>query len=236
MALSVMDLFDVIGAFLGFVFTLIVFSYLIGDNPFFRFTLHLFIGVSAGFSVVIAFFNIIWPRLIEPFIGDNRAEQVLALIPIILGALLLTKISSRLAFIGNLPVAYLVGVSAAAAIGGAVTGTLFPQVSASVNLLDWQSNQVFDLALGLRLVNGVIILVGTIATLAYFHFGINAPFNDKLQIQSWIGGLGQVGQVFIAITFGFLFAGIYNAALTALIGRISFLVDTLKAFLDIFTT
>jgi hypothetical protein len=231
-----MALFDVIGAFLGFVFTLIVFSYLIGDNPFFRFTLHLFIGVSAGFSAVIAIYNIIWPRLIEPFFSNNSAEQVLALIPIILGALLLTKISPRLAFIGNLPVAYLVGVSAAAAIGGAVTGTLYPQVSASINLFDWQSNQAFDLALGLRLINGVIILIGTIATLAYFHFGTSAPFNEKLKIQSWIGGLGQVGQVFIAITFGFLFAGIYSAALTALIERIYFLVDTLKSLLDIFTT
>ena len=45
-----MDLADWIGALFGFILTLVVFSYLIGDNPVFRLTLHLFIGVSAGFA------------------------------------------------------------------------------------------------------------------------------------------------------------------------------------------
>lgn len=229
-----MSWFDWIGAFLGFVFTLLIFSYLIGDNPLFRITVHIFIGVSAGFAAVIAIDNIIIPRLIEPLFSTNRGEQILALIPLILAMLLLFKISPRFAFIGNLPVSYLVGVSAAAAIGGAVTGTLIPQIIASINLLDLQPNQGFDATLGLRLVNGTIILVGTIATFAYFHFGRGSKSTEKSQIQSWIEGLGQIGQVFIAITFGFLFAGILSAALTALIGRVVFSVDFVRSILGIF--
>jgi hypothetical protein len=229
-----MSWFDWIGAFLGFVFTLLIFSYLIGDNPLFRITVHIFIGVSAGFAAVIAIDNIIIPRLIEPLFSTNWGEQILALIPLILAMLLLFKISPRFAFIGNIPVSYLVGVSAAAAIGGAVTGTLIPQIIASINLLDLQPNQGFDATLGLRLVNGTIILVGTIATLAYFHFGRGSKSTEKSQIQSWIEGLGQIGQVFIAITFGFLFAGILSAALTALIGRVVFSVDFVRSILGIF--
>lgn len=229
-----MSWFDWIGAFLGFVFTLLVFSYLIGDNPLFRITVHIFIGVSAGFAAVIVIDNIIIPRLLEPLFSTNRGEQILALIPLILAGLLLFKISPRFAFIGNLPVSYLVGVSAAAAIGGAVTGTLIPQVIASINLLDLKPNQVFDATLGLRLVNGTIILVGTIATLAYFHFGRGSKSTEKFQIQNWIEGMGQIGQVFIAITFGFLFAGILSAALTALIGRVVFSVDFVRSILGIF--
>ena len=72
---------DWIGAFLGFVLTLLIFSYLIGDNPLFRITVHIFIGVSAGFAAVIAIENIILPRLIDPLFSSNRGEQVLALIP-----------------------------------------------------------------------------------------------------------------------------------------------------------
>jgi hypothetical protein len=125
-------------------------------------------------------------------------------------------------------------VSAAAAIGGAVTGTIIPQVIASINLLDLPPNPVFDAALGLRLLNGTIILVGTIATLAYFHFGFPSKSTEKSQIQNWIEGLGQIGQVFIAITFGFLFAGILSAALTALIGRVVFLVDFVRSIFGIF--
>lgn len=229
-----MNLADWIGAFLGFVLTLLVFSYLIGDNPFFRITLHIFIGVSAGFAAVVAIYNIILPRLIVPIFINNRSEQILSLFPLILAGLLFSKISPRFAFIGNLPMSYLVGVSAAAAIGGAVTGTLIPQVLASMNLFAVQSNQAFDANVGLRLVNGIIILIGTVATLAYFQFGKFSQANEKTQFQTWIDGLGQIGQVFIAITFGFLFAGIFSAALTALIGRVLFSVDFVRDILGLF--
>jgi hypothetical protein len=130
---------------------------------------------------------------------------------------------------------YLVGVSAAAAIGGAVSGTLIPQVLASMNLFDVQSNQAFNANVGLRLVNGVIILIGTIATLAYFQFGKFSQTSEKTRFQNWIDGLGQVGQVFIALTFGFLFAGIFSAALTALIGRVLFSVDFIREILGLLT-
>jgi len=52
------------------------------------------------------------------------------------------------------------------------------------------------------------MLVGTITTLVYFHFGAKAtaggPQRSKLVI--W---LGWIGQVFIAITLGVLFAGVF---------------------------
>ena len=66
------------------------------------------------------------------------------------------------------------------------------------------------------------MLVGTITTLVYFHFGAKAtaggPQRSKLVI--W---LGWIGQVFIAITLGVLFAGVIAAALTALIERMNFI-------------
>lgn len=227
---------DWLGASLGFILTLLVFSYLIGDNPLFRFAIHVFIGVSAGFAAIIAVYNILLPRLVAPYFSSNRTEQLLALVPIILAALLLTKISPRFAFIGNLPMAYLVGVSAAAAIGGAVLGTLIPQVNASINLFEAGEAQMFDASIWLRLVNGVIILIGTIATLAYFHFGRAGSGIQKTQFQTWLDGIGQVGQIFIAITFGFIFAGIFNAALTALIGRVTFVTEFVKSILQYFLT
>jgi hypothetical protein len=229
-----MDMADWVGAFFGFVLTLLVFSYLIGDNPLFRFTLHMFIGISAGFAAVIAIYNVIWPRLINPLFMGSRGEQVLTIFPLILAGLLISKITPRFAFLGNLPMAYLVGVSAAAAIGGAVTGTLIPQVIASMNLFDMQTDQAFDANMGLRLLNGIIILIGTLATLAYFQFGKLSESSQRNQLQIWIGGLGQIGQVFIAITFGFLFAGIFSAALTALIGRVLSLVGYIEAILGLF--
>jgi len=224
---------DWIGALLGFVLTLLVFSYLVGDNQIFRITLHLFIGVSAGFAATVVIYNVILPRMLAPIIAGQGSEQILALVPIILAGLLVTKISPRFAFIGNLPMAYIVGVSAAAAIGGAVLGTLIPQTIASMNLFDVQASQAFDADLGLRLINGMIILIGTIATLVYFQFSSLSKSSEKSQLQTWIDGLGQIGQVFVAITFGFLFAGVFSAALTALIGRVLFLVDFIQSIIDL---
>jgi hypothetical protein len=224
-----------IGAFLGFVLTLLVFSYLIGDNPLFRITLHMFIGVSAGFAAVVAIYNVILPKLIDPIFASNRSEQLLSLVPLILAGLLITKISPRFAFIGNLPMSYLVGVSAAVAIGGAVSGTLIPQLLASMNLFDVQASQAFDANVGLRLLNGVIILVGTLASLAYFQFGKLSGSTRRNQFQSWIDGIGQVGQIFIAIMFGFLFAGIFSAALTALIGQVVTSLDFIRSLFGLFT-
>jgi hypothetical protein len=108
--------------------------------------------------------------------------------------------------------AFLVGIGAAVAVGGAVIGTLGPQVSASINVFDTEN--WFD---------AIIVLAGTLATLIYFHFGEHKKSeqpSQRAQIVKWIGWFGQI---FIAITFGALFTGVYYAALTALIERLSFL-------------
>ena len=71
------------------------------------------------------------------------------------------------------------------------------------------------------------MLIGTITTLVYFHYGAKAttagPDRGKL-----IEGLGWVGQIFIAITFGLLFSGVFVAAMTALIERLNFIVTFLS--------
>jgi len=226
-----MSSLDILGAIIGFALTLMVFSYLIGDNPLFRVAIHVFIGVASGYATIMVINNVLVPRLIVPLISGSVEERALAIIPMLLGWLLLTKISPRLAVFGNIPVAYLVGVGAAVAIGGAVVGTLYPQVNATIAIFDLNTIQGFDSNRGLQLVNGVIILVGTVTTLAFFQFGTGTQLPNPNGIRSWLDGLGQVGQVFIAIALGFLFAGVYSAAMVALVERLSFIVDFLKSVL-----
>jgi hypothetical protein len=209
-----------------------VFSYLIGDNFLYKLAIHLFIGVAAGYAAIVAINTVILPRLILPIASGSREEQLLALFPLALGWMLLTKISPRLGAIGNLPLALLVGVAAAAAVGGAVTGTVLPQVNASINSVDLQAIGGPGGNAGLRLLNGGIFLLGTVAALAYFHFGVGR--NKNSQFRGWLDALSQIGSAFIAIAFGFLFAGVYSAALTALIERVFFLVDLVKTLLAAF--
>jgi hypothetical protein len=80
-------------------------------------------------------------------------------------------------------------------------------------------------------VNGLIILVGTVTTLAYFQFGKGQLLAKSAGVRSWLEGSRQVGQVFIAIALGFLFAGIYSAAMVALVERLSYIVNFLRSVL-----
>jgi hypothetical protein len=216
---------DLIGAFVGLILTILVFSYLFGDNPLFRLALHIFIGVSVGFAAVIVVYNVIIFQLVVPLYQDPLGSLSL-LPPFLVGIwLLVTKTSPRLARFGNPTLAYLVGAGAATAIGGAVLGTLFPQIGASGVLFDFDAAPATGLNMGAYFVRGLIILVGTVTTLLFFHFGIRSRKDQPAQRPRWIQDLSQVGLVFIAITFGSLFAGVYSAALTALIERMNFLIN-----------
>ena len=224
---------DMIGFAISFLLTLLVFSYLIGDNPLFRLAINLFVGVTTGYAAVVAFYSVIMPRLFLPIRGGmGPDEQILSLVPLALGALMLLKLSPGMAKWGNFAMAYLVGVGAASAIGGAIIGTLFPQAGASINLFDRQAAAA---AAGpnfwIQLVNGSLLLVGTIATLSYFHFSTRARADQPSERPAWMEGLARLGQIFIAIAFGTLFAGVYAASMAALVERLRFAVDFVKALI-----
>ncbi len=208
---------DLVSGFISFLLTLMILSYLIGDNPVFRVAVYIFIGVSAGYVAAVAWWQVLYPKVFVPLLTGSFIERLLALIPLVLGVLLLMKLSPRTAWLGTPSVAFLVGVGAAVAVGGAVMGTIIPQTQASFNVFNPTSAGESWLA---RLFFGVIMLVGTITTLVYFHFGAKStaggPQRSKLVI--W---LGWIGQVFIAITLGVLFAGVFAAAMTAMIERLN---------------
>ena len=223
------SLASMLGAFVGFALTLLIFSYIFGDNVVFRISIHIFIGVAAGYVVAIAIYNIIWPHLVIPMLSGSAQVRILTLIPLGLSLLLLAKVSTRLSVLGTPVMAFLVGVGAAAAVGGAIFGTLFPQALATMNVFDQQSiiqSGGSMQALG-RLGNASIMLVGTLSTLAYFNFGMRSKDTVGPQRPMWLQVIAWVGQLFISLTFGVLFAGVYTSALLAMIERWHFIVQFL---------
>jgi hypothetical protein len=216
-------LLETLGGLVGFLLTLLVFSYIfLGDNALFRVAVYIFVGVSAGYAASVVWHNILVPRLVTPLSGAiaNREWGALLvyLIPLLLSFLLLSKLSPKLGKLGNSATAYLVGVGAAVAIGGAVLGTIFPQVAATTGVFNLPGKGALEL-----LLDGSIFLIGTLTTLIYFHFGARLIPNQAPQRHRLIELAGRVGQFFIAVTFGVMFAGVYAAALTALIERVQFL-------------
>ena len=229
MSFTSMGMADLIGAGVAFVLTLLILSYIIGDNPLFRVALHLFVGVASGLAVVIAFYNILWPQLIQPLIFGSELERFILLIPLVLSGLLLTKISPRIGGWGRLAVAFLVGVGAATAIGGATIGTLFPQSLASINLFGVTTIGGSGADILIQLAEGGLIVLGSVATLAYFQFGVRKSGEQPGQRSAALEVTAWIGQAFVALALGTLFAGVYLATLSALVERLGFLVDFIFA-------
>ena len=212
---------EVISGFIGLILTLLVFSYLIGDNPLFRFAIYLFIGASAGYAAVAAWHYVLMPKLFSQLGDPNRL--LLMVIPLVLSISLLAKLSPRISWIGNFAMAVLVGVGAATAIGGALIGTLVPQTQAAMNAFDLGAATGADIFL--TLFQATVLLVGTVLTLAAFHFTVGRAPDGSARRNFTLEGLSRAGRVFVSITFGVLFAGVYMAALTAMIERLSTLIN-----------
>lgn len=208
---------EIAGLVIGMLLTLAIFSYLIGDNPLYRLALYVFIGMLVGYSLGMVLHDVLYKmalaRIFEnPLSGEARA----ALIPLVLGIMLLFKGFPRYAYVGRFPLAYLLGVGVAVAAGGALVGTLVPQIGAT--------GQAFRT---LGPLDGLLVIGGTILTLLTFTFGAG-----KAQQQEPPGMRERVtrilraaGQVFLLFAFGAAFAGAVTASLSALIGRAHYLIE-----------
>jgi hypothetical protein len=219
---------DLLVGFLSFLFTLMILSYLVGDNPLFRVAVHIFVGVTAGYAGLIIWQQVIINKLLAPMLSGDWVLAVLFVFPLLMGFFLLTKAFPKYQGWGTWVVAFLVGVGAAATIGGAITGTLFPQTWASINLFDF-STTPSDLVLE-KIVEGLLILIGTITTLAYFQFSVRQSTVVSGKRNLFMRIISQTGEVFLAITFGALFAGVLASALAALVNRMQAIVDFFASF------
>ena len=208
---------DQIGVIVGAVFTLLILSYLLGDNFLYRFATHILVGAGAGYIVAVVVVNVLWPYLVVPFISSVQTQQVhpgllVAVLGFFFGFLLLFKLRPRWAFVGNASVGYLIGVGAAVALGGALFGTLAPQIEATARA---SATSTTDSVLT------VIILVGTLFTLASFGFYRSARGGI-------LSGVNAIGRLFLSIALGATFALVYVASVSLLIDRTQAVVDALR--------
>jgi hypothetical protein len=110
------------------------------------------------------------------------------------------------------------------AVGGALTGTLLPQIAATAVSLSPVRQSPGGVVLDLEgALSNAIVLVGTVTTLAYFHFGARPRAGEAPARPVWVVPFARVGEIFLAVAFGALYAGALAASLTALIDRTVFL-------------
>lgn len=214
------------GTIVAAVLTFMAWSYLLGDNPAFRVAEYLFVGTAVGYAVVVAWFNVVQPALFGAVAPQSPA---LAAVPLIFCLLLMARIRPAWSGVGGITVGFLVGVGAALAVGGALFGTLQPQILATARLsldpADYGDTQ--PVLASTFFWQNLAVLVGTIGTFFYFTFntqpqGPLAGFREAFT-RFWSG----MGRWVIMITLGALFA---NTAMS----RFALLIDRVRWLLDVF--
>jgi hypothetical protein len=110
--------------------TLVVWSSLTGAQRPFRLAQHLLAGLATGYLVVLSIREVLVPRLIEPLTTAPGAN--LLLWPALVLVLMLVAGQWLPRSVVAVPVAAVVAGTAAFALGGAVVGTVLPQVAAGV--------------------------------------------------------------------------------------------------------
>jgi hypothetical protein len=185
--------------------TILVWAYLFGERRFFRLAQHLLAGLATGYLVLLAIREVLIPRLLEP-IGSGSANPLLYVAALL--ALAMVGAAWLPRSIVAVPVAVLVAATAAFALGGAVAGTLMPQLGASL------------IAPGLgagQLVGSAISLAITVLVLTAFLHG--APRSRMLVGAAGAGRwllLGGIGG-----WLGFLLV----SRLSLLVDRVAFLLN-----------
>jgi hypothetical protein len=194
--------------------SLLVLSRIAGDNPLFRVAQYLFVGCSLGYAFVVVYHEVLVPALVglSASSGDPTLLS-LRLVPFVLGLLLLPRLTNRQNFswMANLPLGLLFGVGAALALGGALVGTLFPQLLDSARPLGADTAQ---------LIGAIFLALGVVFVLTSFYFTVPQEGLGRV-----VAGSGLIGRWLIMFAFGFFFAGALLTYLTALDERLRFIVN-----------
>jgi hypothetical protein len=199
------DLGGTFGTWIGALATIAVWSYVVGERTLFRLLQHLLAGLATGYLALLAIREVLIPRLVMPLVTDPSHN------PLLLPALAACLVLGGAAWLPHRLVAPLVGLvvgaSAAFALGGAVVGTVLPQLGASLLGRDLG---------GAALPNAVLALVITLVVLiAFLRGGPRGRLAGRTAVLGrWllVGGIGA--------WLGFLLV----SRLALLVDRVGFLL------------
>jgi len=207
---------EIVGVWIGAILTLGIFSFLYKDNPFYKFSEALFVGVSAGYWFVVTFWQYFLPKLIDNL---ALAYTVLAVEGRIdyhwvyilgggLGILMLLRLFPSVGWLSRWSLAFIVGTTA---------GLQFTRYLESNGIIQVKGT-ILPLIVGGDLnatIGNIVIVVGTFCGLIYFFF--------SKEHRGAFGGAARIGIWFLMITFGALFGYTVMSRMSLLIGRMDYL-------------
>jgi len=225
---------ETITLWVGGLLTLMIFSFLYKDNPYYKFAEHLFVGVRAAYWMVVAFWTTFIPNLIAylypPSMGwfaanPNEAKVVIdnlhalewwqrwgRLVPLILGLMMLTRLLPRASWISRWPMAFIIGFSAGTNLTRYLQSDFIAQIRATLIPLVVVGADGFSLG---ATITNLVIVGGVLTALVYFFF--------SKEHKGWFGGTARVGIWVLMVAFGAAFGYTVMARISLLIGRMNFM-------------
>ena len=125
---------------IGAILTLSIYSFLYKDNPFYKFAEHLVVGASAGYYLVIYYWNYIDSNVVGPVFQLSIAGQPIpfmglewwmAFIPGLLGLLLYMRFFPKVAWVGRWPLGIYMGGYAGLGLSPVMQARVITQLGAN---------------------------------------------------------------------------------------------------------
>lgn len=210
----------------GGVATIAIYSFLVKENPFFRFFEHLFIGIAAGFLPILTIKNLLWPKVIEPMFGlhvvvypDGTLSEpyqplyLLYLAPMAFGLLYYCIYSRKFGWLAKLAIGFSLGASAGLFFKG-FFAEMIPQLVGSFKPLVVFEDGVFSLS-GTR--DNLIFIFTLLTVMYYFFFTFRRKSEDNVL-------LSTSGRWLMMVCFGAFFGSTVMARMALLVERLQFLL------------
>ena len=220
-----------IGTILAAGLTLIMFSFLYRDNALFKVAENLYVGVALGYTIVVyCWRQALRPEVFEPLYnaptgGAFFHELLHRAVPILLGILLLTRLSQKHGWLSRYSYALIVGWGAGVAIPLTTQSLILQQLYAAVAPFQETAAKGGQAAafswpwfwgVALPVFGAVFILVGTVAVLFYFFFSVEHKRTGR--------AVSKIGILFLMVSFGASFGYTVMGRVSLLIGRVQFLL------------
>lgn len=220
-----------IGLIVAAGLTLIMYSFLYRDNPLFKIGENLYVGVSLGYTVVITWRDFLRPLVYQPLfeaptVAALQSSLLHLTVPVILGILLLGRISRKHGWVSRYAYAILIGWGAGVAIPLITHSYILQQLTAAVKPLQEAVgpqataaelfSQAWLVDVAGPVFGALVAMIGTVAVLFYFFFSVE---HKKLG-----SAVSKLGIWFLMVSFGASFGFTVMGRLSLLIGRVNFLL------------
>lgn len=202
------SLMNVFGIWIAAFFTISIFSFLYKDNPFYKLSEQIFVGLSAAYWLVYIIYSIMMPNLFTKLIEDFSGNAIL-LIPAGLGLLMLMRLHPKTQWLSRYPISIMIGTTAGISMLRYMKSDILEQVTATMI-------NPFSAPDAAGVVGNLLLIIGTVTGVYFFYFSKKQEGIFKIP--------SKIGIWFLMVSFGATFGYTVMARVSLLIGRLEFLL------------